>query len=282
MNFKSLFALSRTQRLASIFLFSIILVLQTVILTADFSPKMFVQDQSWLALQPRIDSMRNLKAEPVVKHYPFNPNFISDYRGHVLGMTVEQIDRLHTFRAKGKFVNSAKEFQQVTGISDSLLLALIPYFKFPDWVNKRNQSSSDKLTVAARPMMDINTASKNDLEKVYGIGDKLSDRILEQREKLGGFVSIEQMNDVWGLSPEVVANLKKGFHVSKIPEVKKIAINEVSLKELAQFPYFRYALAKKIVTWRSMNGNFENVEDLSKVEGFPFEKKDIIAVYLEF
>lgn len=282
MNFKFLFALSRSQRIASILLFSIILVLQTVVLTVDFSPKMFLQDQSWLALQPKIDSMQSLKSKSVIRHYPFNPNFISDYRGHVLGLTVEQIDRLHSFRANGKFVNSAGEFQQVTGISDSLLSVLSPRFKFPDWVNKRNRSFPEKTAVATRPMLDINVATKQDLEKVYGIGDKLSDRILEQREKLGGFVSIEQIRDVWGLSPEVIGNLKKEFHVAKVPVVKKVAINEASLKELAQFPYFRYVLAKKIVTWRSMNGNFKSVEDLSKVEDFPFEKKDIIAVYLDF
>lgn len=49
-------------------------------------------------------------------------------------MSVEQIDRLLAYRKQGKFANSPKEFQQVTGISDSLLNAISPYFKFPDWV----------------------------------------------------------------------------------------------------------------------------------------------------
>ena len=63
---------------------------------------------------------------------------------------------------------------------------------------------------------------------------------------------------------------------------KKIAINEASLKELSQFSYFRYELAKQIVTYRSMNGNINNIEDLSKIKGFPVDKAKIISLYLEF
>jgi DNA uptake protein ComE-like DNA-binding protein len=63
---------------------------------------------------------------------------------------------------------------------------------------------------------------------------------------------------------------------------KKIAINDATLKELSQFPYFKYTLAKQIVTSRSMNGNFNNIEDLSKIKGFPVEKAKIISLYLEF
>ena len=47
------------------------------------------------------------------------------------------------------------------------------------------------------------------------------------------------------------------------------------------FPYFKYTLAKAIVTYRSMNGNFKNSEDLTKINGFPIEKLEIISLYLE-
>ncbi|WP_370635834.1 ComEA family DNA-binding protein [Flavobacterium sp. JAS] len=90
------------------------------------------------------------------------------------------------------------------------------------------------------------------------------------------------MSDVWGLSPEVIAELNSHFKVVIPPNLKKIAINDASLKELSQFPYFRYALAKQIVTARSMNGNFNNIEDLSKIKDFPVEKAKIISLYLEF
>ena len=93
---------------------------------------------------------------------------------------------------------------------------------------------------------------------------------------------MEQMKDVWGLSPEVLFELNTHFKIVTVPNFKKITVNDASLKELAQFPYFRYALAKQIITYRSMNGNFKNIEDLAKIKDFPVEKAKIISLYLEF
>jgi DNA uptake protein ComE-like DNA-binding protein len=86
--------------------------------------------------------------------------------------------------------------------------------------------------------LDINQATKEDLMKISGIGEAISDRILNQKEVYGGFVSMDQMNEIWGLSPEVLANLQKYFKVNSLPKVKKININNASIKELGQFPYF--------------------------------------------
>jgi DNA uptake protein ComE-like DNA-binding protein len=63
--------------------------------------------------------------------------------------------------------------------------------------------------------------------------------------------------------------------------LKKIKINEASIKELMQFPYFRYAIAKEIVIYRSSNGEIK-IEDLSKINDFPVDKVNIIALYLDF
>ncbi len=93
---------------------------------------------------------------------------------------------------------------------------------------------------------------------------------------------MEHMKDVWGLSPEVIENLNTHFKVSVLPNFKKIDINNASLKELSQFSYFRYPLAKEIVTYRSMNGDIKNIEDLTKIKGFPVDKAKIIALYLDF
>ena len=219
--------------------------------------------------------------------YPFNPNFITDFKGYKLGMSTAEIDRLLAYRKQNKFVNSAEEFQQVTKVSDSLLNKISPFFKFPDWVkNKTNNSyfankKDYPKKESNKSLVDINIATQEDLMKVYGIGEGLSKRILEQREKLGAFVSMDQMKLIWGLSPEVVEKLNQSFVIKSKPIAKKIRINDLSAKELSQFPYFRYNLAKEIVTYRSMNGDIK-IEDLSKIKGFPVENINIIALYLEF
>ena len=294
-NFKTLaiyFKFTREQRTGIFLLFAIIVILQLVYFYADFNlpEKTSREKEQWMSLQSKIDSLKLVKYNEKPKVYLFNPNFITDYKGYKLGMSTQEIDRLLAFRKENKFLKSAEEFQQVTKISDSLFKIISPLFKFPDWIQKGNNFKTDKKEFIRKAdfkkekiiILDINKATQDDLVKIYGIGEALSLRILKQREILGCFVAMEQINDIWGLSPEVIIELNSHFKVVVPASFKKIAINDASLKELSQFSYFRYALAKQIVTYRSMNGNFKNIEDLSKIKGFPVEKAKIISLYLEF
>ena len=247
------------------------------------------EEKQWLGLQSQIDSLKTLSSEKKYEIRPFNPNFISDYKGYKLGMSVAQIDRLFAFRKTNQYVNSAKEFQAVTKVSDSLLRAIAPYFKFPDWVaNKKTPKAFvayEKTSFAKKEkiaILDINAATQEDLMKINGIGAGFSDRILKFRESLGGFVSMEQMQDVWGLPPEVIEKLNLSFRINAQPALKKIDINNATVKEIAQFPYFRFAIAKEIVTYRSMHGDFKNANDLTKIKGLSIDKATIIALYLTF
>ncbi len=288
-NIKKLFNFSKDQRKGILVLFFIIIALQLVYCFMDFNPKRqpSKEEQHWISLQYNLDSIKEVNPKKEFKEYSYNPNFISDFKAYKLGMTLPQINRLHAFRQQGKFANSPEEFQAVTGISDSLLEAIAPNFKFPDWVNNPHDSSSPKSKWKEFPkketlkILDINQATKEDLIKVSGIGDAISDRILKQKEILGGFVSMDQMTDVWGLSPDVIAELDKYFIVESLPKLKKININTASIKELGQFYYFKYPISKNIVTYRSMNGDIK-IEDLSNIKGFPVDKLKIIALYLEF
>lgn len=285
---KSFFKFDSRQRTGIFVLLFIILTIQLGSYCIDITVKEdnSREKQQWLSLQTEIDSLKTAKTTGKPVMYPFNPNFITDYKGYKLGMSTEQIDRLFEFRKTNKYVNSAQEFQAVTKISDSLLQAIAPYFKFPDWVkNKKNAivyENQQPFKKSKIILIDINKATQEDLMKIYGIGPGLSERILKQKELLGGFVSMEQMNDIWGLSPEVVEKLSVQFHVASMPEIKKIKINDASVKELSHFPYFRYPINKEIVTYRSMNNGILSIEDLTKVKGFPVEKIKIIALYLEF
>ena len=288
---KSYFVFTRNQRTGIFFLFAIIIVFQIGFYFLDFTilQKTNPEKQKWLSLQSQIDSIQLEKLNYVPKIYPFNPNFITDYKGYTLGMSVVQIDRLLAFRKENKYVNSVQEFQAVTQVSDSLLAAISPYFKFPDWVKNKKEFKNDKSYLNSTfvkkgkvVIIDINQATKEDLIKINGIGEAISTRIIRFKESLGGFVSMNQMNDIWGLPPEVIDKLNTNFKVSGHSDIKKIDINDASIKELSQFPYFNYQVAKQIVTFRSMNGDFKNVDDLTKIKGLSIEKANIIALYLVF
>lgn len=288
---KSYFLFSREHRSGIFLLFAIIILVQlSYIFFGDYfiTKNNTTEDKAWLLVQNEIDSLKSIQSTKKDTIYPFNPNYITDYKGYKLGMTIQEIDRLHAFRKQGKFVNSVEEFQQVTKVSNAFLSKISPYFKFPDWVKNKGTATSEKfhkfLPKEKEKIIqkDINVATREDLIAVYGIGEKLADKILQEKEKLGGFVSMEQFQFMWGISPEAISDLEKRFTVKSQIGIKKIAINDLSQKELAKFPYFNYALAKEIVIYRTMNSGIKNIDDLTKIKGMPNEKIKIIALYLEF
>lgn len=230
------------------------------------------------------DSLGIEKQKSKLQFKPFNPNYISDYKGYLLGLSPLELDRLHSFRAQNGFVHSAEEFQQITGISDSLLNGISPFFKFPEWI--RTTKPTTKKTegnnnLGAR-ILDLNTVSAQDLKKVNGIGEKLSARIIKFRDRLGGFLVNEQLYDVYGLEPQVVERTLKKFRVLHPPKVKKININTANPDEIASLVYLKYKVAKNIVIYREEHGAYRSKEDLFNVSGFPINKIDRIALYLSY
>jgi DNA uptake protein ComE-like DNA-binding protein len=293
MPIKSFLEFSKSQQKGIFALFGIIIIFQFLYFFVDFTPSETInpEKEKWLSLSNNIESLKEENPTYSYKIYPFNPNFITDFKGYKLGMTTAQIDRLLAFRKTGKFANSPKEFQAVTKISDSLLNAISPYFKFPDWVNNKSESNyqdyksenykkfpeKEKLVIK-----DINLATKEDLMKISGIGDAISDRILGQKLNFQAFVSMDQMNEIYGLTPDVLQKLNNNFQVLSQPNLEKVDINNASIKELTKFPYFKYQIAKNIVTYRSMNGEIKNIAELSEIKDFPVDKLKIIALYLQF
>lgn len=238
-----------------------------------------------------LDSMyRNFIATKKTAVSPYNPNFISDYKGLTLGMRVEEIDRLRAFREQNKFVNSVAEFQAVTLVSDVWIAEHAIDFKFPQWVttlqSKRRYEKSDSPSSPQRDMpivvMDVNLATKEDLMSIRGIGPAYSDRILKEREKFGGFVSMGQLDFVWGIPPEALDELKKHFNIQTIPPIDKLEINYASINEIKNLPYLNYYIAREIVKWRSAHGDFKSVLDFKEIKNFPLDKVDIIDLYLDF
>lgn len=285
---KSFFIFSKSHRSGIVLLLLLMVLVQLCYYFISNQKPSTSEDTSWLLTQNEIDSLKQNRLTRKDTIYPFNPNFITDYKGYKLGMSVQEIDRLHQYRAQNKYVNSAAEFQKVTKVSSDLLQKISPLFKFPDWVTNKSASAYKKFQTyptkekVAIIQKDINAATKEDLIAVYGIGEKTAEKILIEKEKLGAFVSMEQFQFIWGISPEAIEDLQKRFFVKNTSTITKIAINELSIKELAKFPYFNYTLAKEIVIYRSMNNGIKEIADLTKIKGMPNEKIKIIALYLDF
>lgn len=285
---RSQLVFTKSQQRGIFILVLLIISLQAIYFFVDFDTKEIISDKEEELIhnfQKKIDSLKIVKAEESKgKIYPFNPNYISDFKGYTLGMSLQEIDRLHAYRSANKWINSAKDFQFVTKISDSLLAEISPYFKFPDWVEKQNKSNLVVGTISNqidnRIKQDLNLASEEDLIKVRGIGEVLASRIVKYRTKLGGFVSEIQLKDIYGLNTEAKKELLLSFKVISKPELTKYNINKASVLELASVPYIDYELAREILNYRLLHEEIVSFEELAKIKSFPSEKLDRIALYL--
>ncbi|MDC0176722.1 helix-hairpin-helix domain-containing protein [Polaribacter sp.] len=207
-------------------------------------------------------------------------------------MSLQEIDRLLAFRKMNKFINSKDEFQNITKISDSLLNRISPYFKFPDWVVKRNQKSNSNVIPMAveksyntkskynLSTTDINKATVEDFKTISGIGAAFSERIIKYRSKLQGFSFESQLYEVWGLEKEVVEKVLATFKIFEKPYIKKTNVNTLTFKELLKNPYIDYELCKKIFDYKDEVAELQNILELKKIKGFPLDKYDRIVLYL--
>ncbi|WP_445735850.1 ComEA family DNA-binding protein [Mariniflexile sp.] len=283
------FTFSKSQRYGIFLLIAIIIILQCLYFFIDSpSEEISVNQTELTRFQKEIDSLRLVETEErKPKTHPFNPNYITDFKGASLGMANAEIDRLLNFRKQNKWINSVEQFQEVTKISDSLLHAISPYFKFPDWVNNPTQKATTSnypfnnksKTIAQK--QDLNTATAQQLQKVNGVGDVLSDRIIKFRNKfVGGFIADVQLQDVYGLSPEVLERISEEFTVKTPKPVQQIHLNNASVDELVTVQHIDYNLARSIIEQRQLRDGFKSWDDLTKVKDFPLNKIDIIKLYL--
>jgi len=274
---------NKKQRRGIYFLIALIVIIQVVFYNIDFSTEneTVVNTNKLLVYQAEFDSLVKLKeAESKPKIFPFNPNYITDYKGYQLGLNVEEIDKLHAFRKQGKFVNSVADFKRVTGVSDSILNTIKPYFKFPEWVTKQKKSKP-KYIQPKIEITDLNLATEADFKKIRGIGEVLSSRIVKYRDKLQGYSYPDQLYEVWGLKKEVANKVLKHFKITSLPEIKKVNVNTASFKQVLHLPYIDYELTKKIFNYRDEVAEIQSLDELKKIDDFPLEKFNRIALYLE-
>nr|WP_169932112.1 helix-hairpin-helix domain-containing protein [Nonlabens sp. Ci31] len=282
-NFKSLFAFDRKQQRGIFVLMLFLIVVLACFFYVKQMPKKALVLENTAVYQRKVDSLIASQQSKRDTIYPFNPNYITDYRGYKLGLSVEELDRLHRFRESGKFINSKKDFQQVTHVSSQWLDSIAPYFKFPDWVTNPKSSYTNNYTklkdrkVVAK---DINVASREELKKVYGIGPALSNRIIQERERLKGFVDISQVTAVYGLTDSTMMQLKKLFYVAPRLDFSKIALNTATEEELLSIPYFDDYLVEKLVEQRTLRDGFKSWDKVMLTSRFPQEKLALIQLYL--
>lgn len=275
MSSKSAFVFSQRRKTRAVFLLLVLMAgMQGVIYHFDRSHKSIDFLTFDKAIQATIDSLKRASRAPTI--YPFNPNYLSDYRAYLLQLTTEEIDRIKAHRQNGKWINSPEEFQRITGVAPNWMEKYAPFFKFP----KREKYTQKQLsTPPTKATFDVNIASLQDLQTIKGIGTTLSQRIINYRTYLGGYSTLDQLDEVYGLSPPVLARLKGRLVINQPPQINKIDMNNATLRELVQLPYINYEEGRRIIALRSVHGKID-FSKLQTIKQFDSLKIKRLALYL--
>lgn len=152
-----------------------------------------------------------------------------------------------------------------------------PLFNPADTIRKTSLAKRTENLVK----MDFVDADSVLLQIVPGIGVGLGGRIIKYRERLGGFHSINQLSEIYGLKPETIDEIWNYFEFT--PRItKRISINSAEIEEVSAHPYISYSEAKVLIAYRKQHGSYSTSADLKKIKIFKPEWIDKIEPYLSF
>jgi competence ComEA-like helix-hairpin-helix protein len=203
--------------------------------------------------------------------FAFDPNTLSVTGWKKLGIRDKTIQTILNFRNKGGRFRKANDLQRIYGLSMKDYARLVPYVaiettvdeKLPPDVTGAIYHVADK-TSHNRSFLDINMADTSAFINLPGIGNKLAARIVNFRNKLGGFYSIDQVGETFGLADSTFQKIKPFLRLAD-STVKKFDVNIASVDELKSHPYIRWQIANAIVAYRQEHGTFTKIEDIRKI-----------------
>ena len=218
----------------------------------------------------------NMHLKEAVLFY-FDPNAATVNDWVKLGVKEKTATTIEKYISKGGKFYKPDDIRKIWGLSKKDADRLVPYVRIkkevPKYANFERQnfekkSESERPSTGFRPkefrQVAINSADTSSFKTFPGIGSKLSQRIINFRNKLGGFYSIEQVGETFLLPDSTFQKIKPFLLLDEV-SLKKVNLNTASLDELKAHPYIRFHVANAIVQYRNQHGNFTSVHDIRKI-----------------
>lgn len=231
--------------------------------------------------------------KPSQKLTVFDPNTADSTTLLGLGLPEFTVRAIYKYRAKGGVFSSADDFARMHGITQGLYRSIKPYIRISDdflpasdklpprtyasHYNSPVDASQYPKKLLPGERISINTADTNALKRVPGLGSYFAKRIVELRQRYGGFISLDQLLDIKGF-PEA------SLEYLTIPDgdITRININTASFRQLQIHPYIGYSRAKTITDYRRLKGNITSLLQLSLMPGFSDKERERLEPYIEF
>lgn len=224
--------------------------------------------------------------------FTFDPNTATAEQLQELGLRERTIQILINYRNKGGKFRKPEDLQKIYGLRPDEFERLRPYIvvqssekqnNFSDSKYENNDHAATPKTEYKRKVaaIDVNTADTTAFQSLYGIGSKLAARIVNFRTKLGGFYSIEQVSETYGVPEETFQNIKQ-YLIVNASAVKKLNANTATYDELNAHPYISSKLAYLIMKHRKDNGNLTSPDSLKDLVAQTNDSYEKVMHYITF
>ena len=233
----------------------------------------------------------------------FDPNTVDSSTLVSYGLTPRQARTFVRYREAGAVFRTPESIGRVYGLSDEDLARLLPYVRigreyattpvpparrdYPCHSSKPHIPDTTKAEwkrhypekFGKLTKVDPNTADTTLLQRIPGIGTWISRSIVDHRDKLGGYHSVDQLLEVKYFPPELL----EWFEVKNTDvEIRKININTASFNTLRSHPYIRYEQARDLQRYIRLYGNIADMATLGHTSIFTEKELAQLAPYIEF
>ena len=223
--------------------------------------------------------------------FPFDPNTADSTQLLRLGLRPWQVRNIYNYRAKGGIYHKPSDFARLYGLTRKQYLAMEPYIRISDdyrpaseMFEKHDEMARNERDTVMYPhkiqtfeRISLNVADTGVLKKVPNIGSYFARQIVNYRNRLGGFYSLQQLLEIEDFPEESLKYMS-------IPDgdIKKINLNQLTLNQLKRHPYINFYMAREIVDYRRLKGPLHSLNDLCLLKDFSADVIKRLEPYVEF
>lgn len=232
--------------------------------------------------QPAKDVINEVKTKRLL--FEFDPNITSIDSLKLLGITPYAANNIFKYRSNGGYFKKAEDLYKIYGIDSLLLKEITPlirisqgkqHFKPKGVYGTLNKSTTPSIALHS---IDINQADTTQFKQLRGIGSVYANRIVKFRNSLGGYFTVDQIKDVWGISDSLFTAIKPYLTVDT-SLIEKRNINLLDRELLVRHPYMDWKKAKVILSYKRMHGDYKSIDDFEKLHGIDKEFIDTLRYY---
>ena len=199
----------------------------------------------------------------------FDPNTLSAEGWKKLGLSERTAGTIENYRLRGGIFKKPEDLGRIYGMKKEKYEELLPFVRIAarDEVEKRGGEMGEIKRSAARtiPSVDLNEADTSMFIALPGIGSILANRIVSFRDKLGGFYSVDQVAEVYGLPDSTFQKIRSYLRCDS-SLVRKLDINRADENDLKNHPYIKWNIARAIANYRQQHGPYERLDKLLEID----------------